>query len=687
MSLGTLTIDLAANVATLQSDLGKAQRLFDANARKFEATVAKTLTVASGLGVAAAAGIALVTQNAISLADSFDELSPRVNVSVEDLSAYAYQAKFAGVSQEELSGALIKFGKVSADAFNGVGKGVDAFDALDISVRNSDGSMKSISQLMQEVAGRFSEFEDGPQKAALAMDLFGKSAGPALMPMLNQGIEGMRKSREEAERFNQIISSESAAAAGQFNDNLDKLRAVASGLGNVLAEKSLPAMNGLVNIVTDETNQRALGVFADGVFEIGERAIAAATNAIPFVKVISFLKGIEFKPDWFDKDEIDSQEKSLARLIERAKMLYGDDFISDERFKWDPISDDIAQATIELEKLKKIKEMETSSGEAKAKNKNQFSSEIDAEYKERIKIIEAGMAAELDAALKIENELIAANQREVLSQRDKFARIHEERLAAEEKVVDLENFRFERDRQMLDRELEAIREKGLLTAELQAEFERAAEDRKAAHVARLKQIEERAAEEERKKKEEGYRNLIGLAETYNNAKGQAANRYTAVALNALRIVSSKERMESIKTVTRDGFTAVQKAWASAAFPSNIPAVTLAGAAAAANLASVTGIAHGGLDYVPKESTYLLDKGERVLSPNQNKDLVNFMANGGVATVNVFNYGNEKVSVNQADGTIDIVVGKAVEKLNDQILRGNGVATTMQRVYGLQRRGS
>lgn len=49
--------------------------------------------------------------------------------------------------------------------------------------------------------------------------------------------------------------------------------------------------------------------------------------------------------------------------------------------------------------------------------------------------------------------------------------------------------------------------------------------------------------------------------------------------------------------------------------------------------SVSGIAHGGLDYVPKESTYLLDKGERVLSPKQNKDLVNFMQQGNNSAAN------------------------------------------------------
>lgn len=38
-------------------------------------------------------------------------------------------------------------------------------------------------------------------------------------------------------------------------------------------------------------------------------------------------------------------------------------------------------------------------------------------------------------------------------------------------------------------------------------------------------------------------------------------------------------------------------------------------------------AHGGLSYVPDESTYLLQKGERVLSPRQNEDLAQFMKDG------------------------------------------------------------
>ena len=54
----------------------------------------------------------------------------------------------------------------------------------------------------------------------------------------------------------------------------------------------------------------------------------------------------------------------------------------------------------------------------------------------------------------------------------------------------------------------------------------------------------------------------------------------------------------------------------------------AGATAGAAIAGVAGVAHAGLDNVPTDSTFLLKKGERVLSPGQNKDLKDFMKNGG-----------------------------------------------------------
>ncbi len=69
--------------------------------------------------------------------------------------------------------------------------------------------------------------------------------------------------------------------------------------------------------------------------------------------------------------------------------------------------------------------------------------------------------------------------------------------------------------------------------------------------------------------------------------------------------------------------------------------------------SVSGVAHGGLDYVPKESTYLLDKGERVLSPNQNQDLNNFMKSGDKSGLTINNYSSARVTASDDGQTITI----------------------------------
>jgi hypothetical protein len=50
--------------------------------------------------------------------------------------------------------------------------------------------------------------------------------------------------------------------------------------------------------------------------------------------------------------------------------------------------------------------------------------------------------------------------------------------------------------------------------------------------------------------------------------------------------------------------------------------------------SIGGVAHGGLDFVPKEQTFLLDRGERVVSPEQNRDLTDFLSGGGSGTQHI-----------------------------------------------------
>ncbi|QLB44482.1 tape measure protein [Mannheimia pernigra] len=120
---------------------------------------------------------------------------------------------------------------------------------------------------------------------------------------------------------------------------------------------------------------------------------------------------------------------------------------------------------------------------------------------------------------------------------------------------------------------------------------------------------------------------------------------------------------------------------------NMAAVASAGASLISNIQSVSlgGMAHSGIDNVPKEGTWLLDKGERVVDSRTNQDLKTFLSNanrGGasgqrsVINVKIINNGQPveaKVSSEETvDGNIQMTVEllKKMDQIADQRYRRN-----------------
>jgi hypothetical protein len=73
---------------------------------------------------------------------------------------------------------------------------------------------------------------------------------------------------------------------------------------------------------------------------------------------------------------------------------------------------------------------------------------------------------------------------------------------------------------------------------------------------------------------------------------------------------------------------IARAYATYDFPVSAVVAATVAAAGAAQIATIAStkanVAHGGLDYVPSESTFLLQRGERVVQPRQNVQLTEFL---------------------------------------------------------------
>ena len=92
-------------------------------------------------------------------------------------------------------------------------------------------------------------------------------------------------------------------------------------------------------------------------------------------------------------------------------------------------------------------------------------------------------------------------------------------------------------------------------------------------------------------------------------------------------IAAIRRAILLKEAIMQGKAAILKAWNSAPFPANLPGVLLTTAQTGLVIRDIMkGQAHDGMDSLPSTGTYMLEKGERVLSTRANRDLTSFLAN-------------------------------------------------------------
>lgn len=188
-------------------------------------TVDKLKLALTGLASAAVVG---VFRGIVSDLDALEESAQSAGLAVESLSALRYAALQAGVGSEALDEALKSLNRKLADAAGGGKEAVALFKSLGISAVNSSGQILNSEEALGKLADKFASFKDGPQKAALAVEFFGR-AGTRLIPFLNQGSAGLERLREEAERAGVVFDSKTTSAASKFADALDRLSATARG--------------------------------------------------------------------------------------------------------------------------------------------------------------------------------------------------------------------------------------------------------------------------------------------------------------------------------------------------------------------------------------------------------------------------------------------------------------------------
>lgn len=792
-SLGTLTLDVIAQVGGFVAGMDKAER----SSAKWRREVEKNVKAAGvAIGAAAVAGVtalATMTVSAINSAAEVAKLAAVSNASTTDFQKMAAGAKFVGVEQDKLSDILKDVNdKVGDFLLNGGGELQDFFKTIAPKVGVTAEQFRNLSgpQALQlfasslEKAG-LSQAEMTQQMESLAND------ATLLLPLLRNNAEGFRTFGEAAEAAGSIMDEKTIRAATELKAASWLMESAISGVGTEIQKALLPMLSSFAGKLTEVTEdgvivKKIADDLAESVKVLGKMAIASAgglhiflqsvkglhdlDNAmvggqdakwydryLPPVRVYNAFKNFGAIGDSFNKSKSDikglidmygelwdgidkppgdgpkNQVKELADLLERlregqagsfiapttgqqaaakaaetaAKKLLGQFDTAEEGYKRQ-----IALINTETDKRKEATEVAKLQFELESGNLTGLS----AKQQERLK----GLADELDQLKKLKQA--KEDDKEVAG----FGASVNRQLDIDQRALDAPLLNAYSTDEMKQRVLDMLA--------VEQDYQDQLEDLRQRHEAgdvsdsvyeRETEILSDALEKRRAMQEKYYQDVdamqqngtAGFISGFASQAEAAMDLYSnmqnvgAAAFSSLTDMLT-EWAETGKLNAKDfaatfiqsighsllAYAAAQVAMAGLnAFtamigvpfvgPAIAPGAAIAAAAAAGVLmtgvgSALSGQAHAGINKIPSEGTWLLDGGERVLSPAQNRDLTGYLqrANsvdatskpgGGSMNVEVNNYAPAQVDVQQDGDRMKVFIREAKKQIAGDLARGNG----------------
>ena len=248
-SLGSLVIELAANTARLQGDLGKAVGMAERAASGFTRAFRGFAVGAGGLGLAA------IANQAISLGDELQKGAQRAGVSAGEFSKLAAAAKQADVDISTLSRGLQQMQRTISEAASGSKTAVDSLDAIGLSV----GTLRKLnpSQQLEAIADGLNRIVDPSDRARRGAEILGKSYLD-LIPALQGGAAGLRALIAEQVKLGNTFSDEQIARLADADDAIKRLKSSWSGLATTLAIAVAPPLTEFFDRITSLVSGQGL---------------------------------------------------------------------------------------------------------------------------------------------------------------------------------------------------------------------------------------------------------------------------------------------------------------------------------------------------------------------------------------------------------------------------------------------
>lgn len=219
----------------------KGDRAFQSFTRDIDEIAKKAAVVAT----AATAAMAAITRESFKTIDANAKVAQKLGLTTESLAALQVQAGLTGVENRQLELGLQRMTRRIAEiAEKGTGTATPALEQLGLTIEELEGL--SPDQQFEKIAMSMQGMTDQGAKVLAAFGLF-DSEGVNLVRTLDAVGGGLDEARELADRLGVSVSAIDSAKIEAANDALFLARQRVRGLGNAFAVEVAPIIESLTN--------------------------------------------------------------------------------------------------------------------------------------------------------------------------------------------------------------------------------------------------------------------------------------------------------------------------------------------------------------------------------------------------------------------------------------------------------
>jgi len=161
------------------------------------------LAIVGVAATAAAGSIFLLTKRFAEQGDKLAKTSKSLGIGVEQLQKWQFAVERSGGNAEQFVKGLVKLRvELERAALGETSEAASAFERLGLNIKDTTtGSILPLEKLLPLVADKFQNLTNKQEKSSLAALIFGTRIGAQLVPLLNEGSEGIAKLGAEADKY------------------------------------------------------------------------------------------------------------------------------------------------------------------------------------------------------------------------------------------------------------------------------------------------------------------------------------------------------------------------------------------------------------------------------------------------------------------------------------------------------